>query len=147
MSDLTLTPAVAAALQRWHGMVERRDFSELPSMLDEQVVFRSPMAHTPYPGVQVVSTILSTVIQVFEGFTSHRQMADDDGLNVMLEFSAELGGRKLKGNDLNRFNDQGRIVDFEVMVRPMSGLQALGEEMGRRLAPYLSALKGQAATE
>src|SRR5690606_10186167 len=59
MSDLTLTPAVAAALQRWHGMVERRDLSELPSLLDEQVVFRSPMAHTPYPGVQVVSTILS----------------------------------------------------------------------------------------
>jgi 2,4-dienoyl-CoA reductase (NADPH2) len=44
--------------------------------------------------------------------------------------------------DLIQFDAQGLIVDFEVMVRPLSGLQALGEEMGRRLAPYLAAMKG-----
>ena len=52
-----------------------------------------------------------------------------------------MNGKELKGIDQIRFDEDGRIVDFEVMVRPMSGLQALGDEMGRRLAPYLAVMK------
>jgi len=85
--------------------------------------------------------ILSTVCQVFEDFTYHRELATADGLNVVLEFSAKAGGKELKGIDMIRFDEQGNITDFEVMVRPMSGLQALGEEMGRRLGAYLAAAK------
>ncbi|MNP64697.1 hypothetical protein D3C76_1602140 [compost metagenome] len=62
-------------------------------------------------------------------------------MNVILEFSARVGEKELKGIDMIRFNEQGRIVEFEVMVRPLSGLQALGEEMGRRLGAYLKASK------
>ena len=47
-----------------------------------------------------------------------------------------MGDRELKGIDLIRFDETGRIIEFEVMVRPMSGLQALGDEMKRRLAAY-----------
>jgi len=104
-------------------------------------VFRSPMAHTPYPSAQVVQLILSTVSKVFEDFSYHRQLASADGKSVVLEFSAKVNGKELKGIDLVQFNEQGQIVDFEVMVRPMSGLQALGDEMGKRLAPYLAAYK------
>ncbi|MNY60550.1 hypothetical protein D3C86_1971200 [compost metagenome] len=89
----------------------------------------------------MVSAILNTVIQVFADFTYHRQLASADGLNVVLEFSARVNGRELKGIDMIRFDEQGKIVDFEVMVRPMSGLQALGEEMGQRLGAYLAAAK------
>jgi 2,4-dienoyl-CoA reductase (NADPH2) len=64
---------------------------------------------------------------------------------VVLEFSANVNGKALKGIDLIQFDAEGKIVDFEVMVRPMSGLQALGEEMGKRLAPYLAAMKGTKA--
>lgn len=144
MSELQLHPAAAASLEHWHQMVERKDLSELPSLLDAKAVFRSPMAHSPYPGAEVVSTILNTVLQVFENFTYHRQLVTGDGLNVVLEFSAEVHGRQLKGIDMIRFNEAGKIVDFEVMVRPMSGLQALGQEMGSRLASYLAAAKAQA---
>ncbi len=144
MSKLNLQPNAAASLQRWHNMIEQRDVSGLPEMLDSKVVFRSPIAHNPYPGAPVVATILGTVIQVFENFTYHRELASEDGLSVVLEFSAEVKGRQLKGIDLIRFDEQGRLVDFEVMVRPMSGLQALGEEMAHRLAPYLAANQGKA---
>lgn len=144
MNDLTLQPKAAASLQRWHDMIEQMDVTPLPELLHPEAVFRSPMAHSPYPGAPVVATILGTVIQVFEDFTYHRQLASADGLSVVLEFSANVKGKKLKGIDLIRFDEQGRIVDFEVMVRPMSGLQVLGEEMGRRLAPYLAAHKGKA---
>lgn len=142
MSELNLHPQAAASLQHWHGMIDRRDLSSLPELLAESVVFRSPMAHTPYPGAPVVSAILNTVIQVFEDFRYHRQLATADGLSVVLEFSARVNGRELKGIDMIRFDEQGKIVEFEVMVRPMSGLQALGEEMGRRLGAYLAAAKG-----
>ncbi|MBU3055198.1 nuclear transport factor 2 family protein [Pseudomonas indica] len=142
MSELNLHPQAAASLQHWHGMIDRHDLSSLPELLAESVVFRSPMAHTPYPGAPVVSTILNTVLQVFEDFRYHRQLATADGLSVVLEFSARVNGRELKGIDMIRFDEQGKIVEFEVMVRPMSGLQALGEEMGRRLGAYLAAAKG-----
>lgn len=138
----TLDPAVAASLVRWHAMIASRDLGGLADLLHPEAVFRSPMAFTPYPGAQAVQLILGTVIQVFEDFTYHRELASADGLNLVLEFSARVGDRELKGIDMIRFDENGKIVDFEVMVRPLSGLQALGAEMGRRLAPQLAALKG-----
>ncbi|AJP52330.1 MULTISPECIES: nuclear transport factor 2 family protein [Pseudomonas] len=142
MSELNLTPTAAKTLQRWHAMLANRDLKALPDLLAPDAVFRSPMAHTPYPGAPVVSMILNTVINVFEDFTYHRELATGDGLSVVLEFSARVGDKQLKGIDLIRFNEQGQIIEFEVMIRPLSGLQALGEEMGRRLAPYLAKAKG-----
>ncbi|BCG23542.1 hypothetical protein TUM18999_17330 [Pseudomonas tohonis] len=139
--DARLNPAVAASLQRWHYLIASQDLSRLPELLHPEAVFRSPMAHTPYPGAQAVNLILNTVIQVFQDFAYHRELASADGLSVVLEFSARVGERELKGIDMIRFDEEGRIVDFEVMIRPMSGLAALGEEMGRRLAPYLAAMK------
>lgn len=143
MSELNLTPAAAQTLQRWHAMLADRNLNALPELLAPDAVFRSPMAHTPYPGAPVVSMILNTVIKVFEDFTYHRELASGDGHSVVLEFSARVGDKQLKGIDLIRFNEQGQIIEFEVMVRPLSGLQALGEEMGRRLAPYLAKAKAK----
>lgn len=141
MSELSLNPHAAHSLQRWHAMLAAADLSALPELLAPDAVFRSPMAHTPYPGAPVVAMILNTVFKVFEDFTYHRELATADGLSVVLEFSARVGDKQLKGIDLIRFNEQGQIIEFEVMIRPLSGLQALGEEMGRRLAPYLAKAK------
>ena len=141
MSELKLHPNVAATLAQWHAMLDKGDLRALPELLATEAVFRSPMAHTPYPGAPVVAMILNTVFQVFEDFTYHRELASADGLNVVLEFSARVGAKQLKGIDMIRFNEEGKIVEFEVMVRPMSALQALGDEMGRRLAAYLATSK------
>ncbi|NWD40645.1 nuclear transport factor 2 family protein [Pseudomonas yamanorum] len=140
--DLKLSPQAAHNLKRWHAMLVAGDLKALPELLAPDAVFRSPMAHTPYPGAPVVSMILNTVFNVFEDFTYHRELATADGQSVVLEFSARVGDKHLKGIDLIRFNEQGQIIEFEVMIRPLSGLQALGEEMGRRLAPYLAKAKG-----
>ena len=142
MSELKLHPNAAESLNQWHAMINKADLQALPELLDPQAVFRSPMAHTPYPGAPVVTMILTTLFGVFEDFQYHRELATADGLNVILEFSARVGEKQLKGIDLIRFNEQGQIIEFEVMVRPLSGLQALGEEMGRRLAPFLAKAKG-----
>ena len=143
MSDaLQLSTPAAHTLNRWHTMLATADLKALPELLAPEAVFRSPMAHTPYPGAPVVSMILNTVFTVFEDFQYHRELASADGHSVVLEFSARVGDKQLKGIDLIRFNEQGQIIEFEVMVRPLSGLQALGEEMGRRLAPFLAKAKG-----
>jgi hypothetical protein len=141
MTDLNLQANAAESLKRWHEMIRTGDLSTLPELLDTKAVFRSPMAHTPYPGAPVVSMILNTVFEVFEDFKYHRELATADGLNVILEFSAKVGSKELKGIDMIRFDEHGKIVEFEVMVRPLSGLQALGEEMGRRLGAYLASAK------
>lgn len=145
MSDhipTSLKPAVQASLRRWHEMVAARDLSGLPDILHDDACFRSPMAFKPYQSAAAVHLILSTVLKVFQDFTYHRTLASEDGLNVMLEFSARVGDKSLKGIDLIAFDEQGRIIDFEVMVRPFNGLQALGAEMGARLAAFLPAYKG-----
>ncbi len=133
-------PAVAASLRQWHAMIAARDLSALPALLHAEAVFRSPMAHKPYPGRDAVVLILNTVLGVFENFTYHRELLADDGLSVVLEFSAQVNGKDLKGIDLVRFDETGLIREFEVMVRPLSGLQALGDEMGRRVGDKLPAL-------
>jgi hypothetical protein len=137
-----LQPAAAATLAQWHGLMQKSDLSQLPALLHPHAVFRSPMAYKPYSGAPMVSLILNTVSKVFVDFAYHRELVTADGLSVVLEFSAKVGERELKGIDMIRFDEAGKIVDFEVMIRPMSGLQALGEEMGRRLAPFLAASKG-----
>ncbi|WP_374664264.1 nuclear transport factor 2 family protein [Acinetobacter sp.] len=126
-----------SAIQKWHQMLETRDMSILNELLAEDVVFRSPVAYNPYPGKQVVTFILTNVIQVFENFSYHREFYSEDGQSVVLEFSANVGEKKLKGIDMMQFNEQGQIVDFEVMIRPKSGLEALAAQMGQRMAAFL----------
>ena len=125
------------SVQRWHEMLQTRDMSILNELLAEDVVFRSPVAYNPYPGKQVVFFILSNVIQIFENFTYHREFYTEDGMNVVLEFSANVGEKKLKGIDMIQLNEQGQIIDFEVMLRPKSGLEALAAQMGKRMAAFI----------
>jgi hypothetical protein len=131
----------AASLVRWHDMVARGDLSDLGAIVHPDATFRSPMAFKPYQSAAAVQLILRTVMTVFEDFTYHRQFVSDDGRNVVLEFSARVGERSLKGVDLIAFDANGLITDFEVMVRPFNGLQALGEQMGIRLAAALPQFK------
>ena len=141
--DDRLQPAVADALALWHEMVAARDLTRLPDILADDAVFRSPMAFKPYASAAAVQLVLNTVMQVFTDFQYHRQLASADGSSVALEFSAKVGDKSLKGVDVIRFDDAGRIIDFEVMIRPFNALQALGTEMGQRLAAYLPAYKAE----
>jgi hypothetical protein len=127
-------------LQSWHRMVAAQDLSEVASLCAPDAVFLSPVAFTPYKGAPLVAQFLQQALQVFEEFHYHRTFHAGDH-SVVLEFSARVGGKTLKGIDMIRFDAQGRIAEFEVMVRPASGLQALGTEMARRMTPILAAAK------
>lgn len=135
-------PAVAKSLEAWHAMIARRDLGELESIVHSEAVFRSPMAINAYRPRPALLLALNTVLTIFKDFTYYRQFASADGLSVVLEFSATVNDKQLKGIDMIRFDEAGLITDFEVMIRPLNGLQALGAEMGARLAQYLPAYKG-----
>jgi hypothetical protein len=134
-----VAPQVEPALREWHRVVASGDHAALPALLHPDAVFRSPVAFKPYHGAPAVALILRTVFGVFSGFAYERQFATGDGFDVALEFRAQVSEKQLKGVDLIRFDADGRIVDFEVMIRPASGLAALADEMGRRLAAAMTA--------
>ena len=119
-------------LDQWHHIVFERDLSGLQEILAEDVEFCSPVLWKPYPGRFPVFVLLSNVIEIFEGFTYHREISS--GNIWALEFSANIGDLSLKGIDLIEFNADGKIQKFEVFIRPANALLAVGEEMRRRLA-------------
>ncbi|MCB9435201.1 MAG: nuclear transport factor 2 family protein, partial [Ardenticatenaceae bacterium] len=116
----------------WHDIVASKDTSRLGNLLADDILFYSPVFWQPKQGKMAAFIILSTVIEVFEDFVYRREWLM--GNEWALEFSARIGDKQLKGLDLITFDESGKIVRFEVLIRPLNGLQALGMEMGQRLA-------------
>src|SRR5919201_1122183 len=92
-----LHPAVARSLAVWHEMIRTRDMGALGTILHPDAVFRSPHGINPYQSADAITLALSTVIKVFDNFAYHREFATDDGLNVVIEFSASVQDKLLKG--------------------------------------------------
>lgn len=111
--------------------VESGDFEAAVALLADDVVFRSPAVFKPYTGKETVATILRTVSQVFEDLHYTDELTAD-GVHALI-FEAHIGDRQLQGLDLIRDDGDGRIGELTVMVRPASGLMALGERMGPAL--------------
>lgn len=139
-----LHPAVARSLETWHSLIASRDVSGMESIVHPDAVFRSPMAINPYRPRPAVLLVLRTVFTIFKDFTYYRQFASADGRSVVLEFGANVNDKQIKGIDLIRFDEEGLIVELEIMIRPLNGLQELGAEMGARLGAHLPAFKFKA---
>jgi hypothetical protein len=107
------------------------DEAALADVLAEDVVFRSPAVYKPYEGREATTLVLRAVSRVFEDFRYDDRFAGDDG-DVLL-FSARVDDRELNGIDLLRFDDDGKVRELTVMIRPLSGLTALVEAMAREL--------------
>lgn len=103
------------------------DLEALVGALAPDVVFRSPVVFKPYEGREAVGKILEAVTRVFDGFEyAHRFEAD--GRRALI-FTARVGDREVEGLDLLQLDDQGRVRELTVMVRPMSGMHALAAAM------------------
>ena len=119
------------SLQLWHQFVETQDATILNELLADEVQFHSPFVWKPKDGKVITTIILTTVTQVFQEFRYVREILDSE--NWALEFEAKIGDLTLRGVDLIQLNEAGKIIDFEVMVRPANALQILGLEMSKRL--------------
>jgi len=112
--------------------VEARDLDAMRELLADGVVFNSPVVHRPYQGRDVVARLLGFAAATFEDFRYVDELVDGD--RVALIFRARVGDRELQGLDLVHTDADGRVDELTVMVRPMTGLVALGEAMGARIA-------------
>ncbi|MFF1742647.1 nuclear transport factor 2 family protein [Streptomyces mirabilis] len=110
--------------------VEAGDLAAIEEMLADDVVFTSPVAFKPYPGKAITAAILRGVTRVFTDYRYVREIAGADGRDHALVFTAKVGDKELNGCDFLHFDEDGRIDDLMVMVRPLSAAHALSEAMG-----------------
>jgi uncharacterized protein YceH (UPF0502 family) len=111
----------------FHDAVVAGDWDAAFGQLADDVVFRSPAVHRPYEGREATVTVLRAVSRVFEGFRYVDVL--DAGDRAGLVFEARVGDREVQGWDYLRFDERGRIVALTVMLRPLSGLQAVVDAM------------------
>ena len=122
-------------LKRWHAVIENgSQAEELAAIIREDAVFHSPVVHTPQTGRDLVVAYLSAAGQTLgnDSFTYVRELID--GQNAMLEFETQMDGVHVNGVDIIRFDEDGMIADFKVMVRPLKAVNKVWEQMAAALA-------------
>ena len=120
-------------LATWHRLVKERDVNGLDTLLDEDAVFHSPVVHTPQVGKAIVRQYLAAAFQVFfnESFRYTREVVGPR--DAVLEFQVDIDGVSVNGVDMIRWNEDGRIVDFKVMIRPLKAVNLIHQKMAAML--------------
>jgi hypothetical protein len=127
-----MTSPAEIGLQRWHDLVDSRDATDLPRLIAEGAVFRSPAVHTPQEGRELVTAYLAGAIAVLgPTLTYHDEWVRER--DAVLRFTAEVDGLQVEGVDMIRWDDEGQIVEFTVMLRPFKALQAVMTRMLQQL--------------
>ena len=123
-----------SVIQAWHQVVQQRDMAGLGRLLADEVVFHSPVVHTPQRGKAITFKYLQGALQVLnnDSFRYERQIVGER--DAVLEFSSVIDGIQINGIDLIRWNDAGQIIDFKVMVRPLKAVTMLHQKMGEMLS-------------
>lgn len=132
-STLASPAKQSATLAAWHQVVRERDMAALERLLADEVVFHSPVVHTPQRGKAITLKYLMGAMQVLNTPAFHYLREIVGERDAMLEFATELEGIQVNGIDLIRWDDTGRIVDFKVMVRPLKAVHAVHQKMGELL--------------
>ena len=122
------------AIQGWHDIVRSRDPTGIDALLAEDVVFHSPVVHTPQRGRAITRKYLEAAVLVLGG-ESFRFVGEWFGeTSAVLEFEASIDGVEINGVDIIGWDAEGRIDSFKVMVRPLKAIDALHRAMAAKLA-------------
>ncbi|HEY4079818.1 MAG TPA: nuclear transport factor 2 family protein [Burkholderiaceae bacterium] len=124
----------SAAVTAWHQVVRDRDPRQLKALLAEEVVFHSPVVHTPQHGRALTMQYLGAALLVF-GNDSFRYVREVIGpRDAVLEFEVEIEGILVNGIDMLSWNENDQIVDFKVLVRPLKAVNLIHQKMMAMLA-------------
>jgi hypothetical protein len=120
-------------VERWHALLESGSMDGLDDILADDAVFHSPVVHTPQEGKDLTKLYLTGAFHVLAdaGFRYVREVVGPN--DAVLEFTAEIDGIHINGVDMIHWNDDGRIDDFKVMVRPLKAINLLHRMMGQML--------------
>ena len=124
-----------ATVDRFRAAVDSRDLTSLEDLFTEDVRFYSPVKFTPFEGRPMVLGLFGVLLRTFEDFhyvgrldgASETSADGAEAPSAVLLFRATVDGRQIHGIDLLHFDEEGRIKEFTVMVRPQSAVQALGQ--------------------
>jgi hypothetical protein len=121
------------AIERWHRVAGTRDVSGLDALLDAQVIFESPVVHTPQAGRTITKAYLAAALHVL-GNRHFRYLGEWFGTDsAVLEFETEIDGVRINGVDMIWWNAEDRITRFKVMVRPLKAINLLHQMMAQAL--------------
>jgi len=122
-----------ATLSIWHDLVSSRNAKGLGGLLSDDVVFHSPVVHTPQRGKAITTQYLAAAFNVFfnETFKYVREVAGPR--DAVLEFQVDIDGISVNGVDMLKWNDEGKIVEFKVLIRPLKAINLIHQKMGAML--------------
>ena len=120
-------------LAAWHALVATRNPAGLAALLADDVVFHSPVVHTPQAGRALTRRYLAAAFAVFfnPSFRYVRELAG--ARDAVLEFEVEIDAIRVNGVDMIRWGDDGRITEFKVMLRPLKAVNLIHEKMAAML--------------
>src|SRR5450759_4344652 len=120
-------------IEAWHKVVEAKDAAGLDNILAENVVFHSPVVHTPQEGKPITKLYLTAALHVLNNDTFKYLREVISGNNAVLEFSTVIEGITINGVDMITWGADGRITDFKVMIRPLKAINLVYRMMGEML--------------
>jgi hypothetical protein len=120
-------------LAQWHRLVREHDMAGVDALLADDAVFHSPVVHTPQVGKPITAKYLKAAFNVFFN-DSFRYVNETTGDNsAVLEFVVDIDGIKVNGVDMIKWNEEGKIVEFKVMLRPLKAVNMIHQKMGAML--------------
>jgi len=117
----------------WHKLLETKDVAGLDDILADNVVFHSPIVHTPQEGKPITKLYLTAALYVFNNGSFKYLRKIISGNNAVLEFTTEIDGITVNGVDMITWGADGRITDFKVMIRPLKAINLIHKMMGEML--------------
>jgi len=120
-------------MNEWHKLIKEKDAAGLDKILAENVVFHSPVVHTPQTGKPVTKLYLIAAMHVLNNDTFKYLREVVSGNNAVLEFHTVIDGITINGVDMITWGEDGRIIDFKVMIRPLKAINLVHKMMGDML--------------
>jgi hypothetical protein len=121
-------------IARWREIVKNRDIAALSGLLGEDVVFHSPVVHTPQRGKAITLKYLTAALHVLDNETFAYVGEWRAERSAVIEFKTTVEGIEIDGVDVISWGEDGRIIEFKVMARPLKAINLLHRLMGERLA-------------
>lgn len=119
--------------ERWYDYVDNHSPERLSQLLSDDVVFYSPVVHTPQRGKPITMAYLMAAEKVLKNDSFVYTRDFDCGDGTIFEFELDLDGIHLNGIDMITWNADGQITEFKVMVRPLQAVNKIHEKMGEML--------------
>ncbi|MDY0133019.1 MAG: nuclear transport factor 2 family protein [Desulforegulaceae bacterium] len=124
---------ISNTVDSWHSLVKSKDPKELDKILSDEVVFYSPVVHTPQEGKDITKLYLTAALYVFVNETFRYVREVVSGNNAVFEFETKIDGITINGVDMISWNEKGEIVSFKVMIRPLKAINLIHKMMGEML--------------